>query len=94
MILITRMALEEMAKRKKLGANQIDRIDLLGSLMTANEKAPDVFGEGDVFAIAHGAMFVFFTKQKQTLLADSLMQYGRFGFDSFNDAIVLPLCPP
>lgn len=69
MIIITRMALEEMAKRKKSGANQIDRIDLLGSLMTANEKAPDVFEEGDVFAIAHGAMFVFFTnKTKASLL--------------------------
>lgn len=61
-ILITRMALEEMAKRKKSGTNELDRKDLLSSLLAAHEKVPDVFGEGDVFAIAHGAMFVYLYK--------------------------------
>jgi hypothetical protein len=57
--LITRMALEELGKRKKYGEKVIDRKDLLSHLMAANEKAPDVFKEGDVFAIAHGAMSAF-----------------------------------
>jgi len=55
--LITRMALEELEKRKKYGSTVIDRKDLLSQLMAANEKAPDTFKEGDVFAIAHGAIF-------------------------------------
>ena len=56
--LITRMALEEMAKRKKYGNKEVDgRKDLLSQLMNANEKAPDAFKEGDVFAVAHGAIF-------------------------------------
>lgn len=54
--LITRMALEEMGKRKNLGSNEIGRKDLLSALFTAHEKAPEVFKEGDVFAVAHGAM--------------------------------------
>jgi len=54
--LITRMALEELDKRKKYGEKVVDRKDLLSQLMAANEKAPESFKEGDVFAIAHGAM--------------------------------------
>ena len=54
--LITRMALEELEKRKKSGEKVIDRKDLLSQLMAANEKTPEKFKEGDVFAIAHGAM--------------------------------------
>lgn len=55
--LITRMALEELEKRKKYGEKVIDRKDLLSQLMTATEKAPENFKEGDVFAVAHGAMY-------------------------------------
>lgn len=56
--LITRMALEEMAKRKKLDSKELEfgRKDLMSQLMSAHEKAPQNFGEGDVFAVAHGAM--------------------------------------
>lgn len=54
--LITKMALEEMAKRKKYGEKEIDRKDLLSQLMAAHERKPEAFGEGDVFAVAHGAM--------------------------------------
>ena len=54
--LITRMALEALEKRKKSGKTVIDRKDLLSQLLAANEKAPEPFKEGDVFAIAHGAM--------------------------------------
>lgn len=54
--LITRMALEEMDKRKRLG-KQLERKDLLSQLFAAHEKAPEAFREGDVFAVAHGAIF-------------------------------------
>lgn len=54
--LITRMAREEMGRRKAYGEKVIDRKDLLSQLMAANEKAPENFKEGDVFAVAHGAM--------------------------------------
>ena len=54
--LITRMAVEEMEKRQKIGSNVLDRKDLLSQLFAAHEKAPDAFGKGDVFAVAHGAM--------------------------------------
>lgn len=53
--LITRMALQEVEKRKRLG-KQWDRKDLLSQLIAAHEKAPHAFGKGDVFAVAHGAM--------------------------------------
>lgn len=54
--LITRMALEELEKRKRYGEKVVDRKDLLSQLMAANEKAPENFKESDVFAVAHGAM--------------------------------------
>ncbi|KAI7364108.1 GMC oxidoreductase [Hortaea werneckii] len=57
--LITRMAREEMEKRKRIGEKEVEsgRKDLLSQLMAAHEKAPGQFGEGDVFAVAHGAIF-------------------------------------
>ncbi|KAK4555027.1 hypothetical protein LTR86_007793 [Recurvomyces mirabilis] len=56
--LITRMALSEMADRKKLGSKELDnRKDLMSQLFAAHEKAPETFKEGDVFAVAHGAIF-------------------------------------
>ncbi|OQO12642.1 hypothetical protein B0A48_02104 [Cryoendolithus antarcticus] len=55
--IITRMALAAIEKRKNHGENMVDRKDLLSHLMTANEKAPENFGPGDVFAVAHGAVF-------------------------------------
>ena len=54
--LITRMALDEVGKRKRVGVKELDRKDLLSQLLAAHEKAPEAFGEGDVFAVAHGAM--------------------------------------
>lgn len=53
--LITRMALDELEKRKTVG-NETGRKDLMNSLIEASEKAPQNFNEGDVFAVAHGAM--------------------------------------
>jgi hypothetical protein len=50
------MALDEMGKRKNLGSKDLGRKDLLSQLFTAHEKAPEIFTEGDVFAVAHGAM--------------------------------------
>ena len=55
--LITRMALQELDIRKKMGHEQADeRKDLLSQLLSAHRKDPEKFTEGDVFAISHGAM--------------------------------------
>ncbi|KAK4508087.1 hypothetical protein PRZ48_001825 [Zasmidium cellare] len=53
--LVTRMALDEMAKRKRSG-KPTERKDLLSQLFDAHAKAPEAFEEGDVFAVAHGAI--------------------------------------
>ncbi|KAK4099266.1 cytochrome P450 [Parathielavia hyrcaniae] len=63
--LITRMALEEMARRqpfhKDNGGGLLrsgdGRQDLMASLIQGHLKDPEKFGEGDVFAVAHGAIF-------------------------------------
>lgn len=55
--LVTRMALDEMDKRKRIGSKELERKDLMSQLFAAHEKAPEAFGEGDVFAVAHGAIF-------------------------------------
>lgn len=55
--LITRMALEEIDKRNSIGSKEIERKDLLSQLFAAHEKAPEAFKQGDVFAVAHGAIF-------------------------------------
>lgn len=61
--LITRIAMEEMSKRRPFevekegkGGSSDGREDLLASLIKGHLKNPDKFGEGDVFAVAHGAM--------------------------------------
>lgn len=61
--LITRMALEELGRRKpfdKEGEGKWrggdGRQDLLASLIKGHLKDPEKFKEGDVFAVAHGAM--------------------------------------
>jgi Cytochrome P450 len=60
---ITRLALEELAKRRPFDKesegkwrNGDGRQDLLASLIKGHLKTPDTFTEGDVFAVAHGAM--------------------------------------
>lgn len=53
--LITRLALDELRKRKT-GEVKTERKDLLGQLLRAHEATPEKFSEGDVFAVAHGAM--------------------------------------
>ncbi|CCC09088.1 hypothetical protein SMACR_03083 [Sordaria macrospora] len=65
--LITRMALEEMGRRQpfnkdtavlKSGSGDCDgRQDLMASLILGHLKTPEKFGVGDVFAVAHGAIF-------------------------------------
>ena len=61
--LITRMALEEMARRQPFDKENAGllrtgdgRQDLMASLIQGHLKDPERFGEGDVFAVAHGAM--------------------------------------
>jgi hypothetical protein len=63
--LITRMALEEMARRQPFDKDHggllrsgDGRQDLMASLIQGHLKDPERFGEGDVFAVAHGAMSV------------------------------------
>ncbi|ETS80172.1 hypothetical protein PFICI_07701 [Pestalotiopsis fici W106-1] len=60
--LITRIALDELSKRKPFdenaeGPSKDGRRDLLGSLIKGHLKEGSGFGEGDVFAVAHGAIF-------------------------------------
>ncbi|KAI1323675.1 cytochrome P450 [Xylariaceae sp. FL0255] len=71
MNLITRIALEEMGKRRPFekgawseGAGEVkgvgggdEREDLLAGLIRGHLKDPEKFGEGDIFAVAHGAIF-------------------------------------
>jgi hypothetical protein len=61
--LITRMALEELERRKPFDKESEGkwrggdgRQDLLASLIKGHLKDPSKFSEGDVFAVAHGAM--------------------------------------
>lgn len=61
--LITRMALEEMARRQPFDKDNggllrsgDGRQDLMASLIQGHLKDPERFREGDVFAVAHGAM--------------------------------------
>lgn len=61
--LITRMALEEMARRQPFDKDSAGllrtgdgRQDLMASLIQGHLKDSEKFGVGDVFAVAHGAM--------------------------------------
>jgi hypothetical protein len=61
--LITRMALEEMARRQPFDKDNggllrsgDGRQDLMASLIQGHLRDPERFREGDVFAVAHGAM--------------------------------------
>lgn len=51
---LTRTALEELGKQKAAGGT--DSKDLMSQLYRAHLAQPENFTEGDVFAIAHGAM--------------------------------------
>jgi hypothetical protein len=55
-LLIVIRALTELQKRKQGGDFISDRKDLLGQLLQAHTENPEKVGEGDVFAIAFGAM--------------------------------------
>ncbi|KAK3687839.1 cytochrome P450 [Podospora appendiculata] len=62
--LITKMALEEMSRRQPFDKDSggllrtgDGRRDLMASLIQGHLKDPDRFSEGDVFAVAHGAIF-------------------------------------
>ncbi|KAI3328529.1 cytochrome P450 [Ustulina deusta] len=62
--LITRIAKEEMAKRRPFevdregkNAGGDGREDLMASLIKGHLKDPQKFHEGDIFAVAHGAIF-------------------------------------
>lgn len=54
--LVTKTALSQLSKRRDPDNKESYR-DLLNSLIDAQRQNPDKLGEGDVFAIAHGAIF-------------------------------------
>ena len=54
--LVTRTAIAQLEKRKDPSTKTQYR-DLLNSLIEARAQNPDKLGDGDVFAIAHGAIF-------------------------------------
>ena len=54
--LVTRTALAQLEKRKD-PSTKTEYRDLLNSLIEARAQNPDKLGDGDVFAIAHGAIF-------------------------------------
>lgn len=54
--LVTRIAKEEMKKKEQGMEKQAGRKNLLAQLFASHEMAPEKFGLGDVFAVAHGAM--------------------------------------
>ena len=58
-LIITRMAFDELQKRKGAGLGgkvEGGRDDLLAQLIKAHNGNPDKFSEADVFSVAHGAM--------------------------------------
>ncbi|KAI1819007.1 cytochrome P450 [Xylaria intraflava] len=55
--LITRISWEEVARRRPFGASPVGaREDLLAGLIRGHLRDPESFREGDVFALAHGAL--------------------------------------
>ena len=55
--LVTRTAMGQLAKRQSPEGAKIEYRDLLNSLIVAQKEHPEALGPGDVFAIAHGAIF-------------------------------------
>lgn len=55
--LVTRTALGQLEKRTAPGGEKVEYKDLLNSLIDAQKQHPEALGPGDVFAIAHGAIF-------------------------------------
>lgn len=58
MPLITRIALDQLESRVKPGSQEVAKYsDLLNSTMQAQKQNPESLSHGDVFGIAHGAIF-------------------------------------
>lgn len=55
--LVTRTALGQLEKRNNPQGEKVEYRDLLNSLIEAQKLHPEALGHGDVFAIAHGAIF-------------------------------------
>ncbi|EXJ78777.1 hypothetical protein A1O1_09179 [Capronia coronata CBS 617.96] len=55
--LVTRTALGQLEKRNNPQGEKVEYRDLLNSLIESQRQHPDALGLGDVFAIAHGAIF-------------------------------------
>jgi len=55
--LVTRTAMGQLEKRLSSEGAKVEYKDLLNSLIVAQKEHPEALGPGDVFAIAHGAIF-------------------------------------
>jgi cytochrome P450 len=55
--LVTRTAMGQLEKRINPQGEKVEYKDLLNSLIEAQKQHPEALGTGDVFAIAHGAIF-------------------------------------
>lgn len=55
--LVTRVAMGQLEKRTNPQGEKVEYKDLLNSLIEAQKQHPEALGKGDVFAIAHGAIF-------------------------------------
>lgn len=55
--LVTRTALGQLEKRTNPRGEKVEYKDLLNSLIEAQKQHPEALSHGDVFAIAHGAIF-------------------------------------
>lgn len=55
--LVTRTALAQLEQRRGPKGEKVEYKDLLNSLIEAQQQHPEALSQGDVFAIAHGAIF-------------------------------------
>jgi cytochrome P450 len=55
--LVTRTAMGQLEARQSPEGQKVEYKDLLNSLIIAQKEHPEALGPGDVFAIAHGAIF-------------------------------------
>jgi hypothetical protein len=105
--LVTRTALGQLEKRQNPpNGEKVEYRDLLNSLIIAQQEHPEALGHGDVFAIAHGAIFagsdstastmqsffwyVLANKKVYEKLVDEIMSANLSEMVQYNEAQNLP----
>ena len=78
---MTKIALDELGRRKRGDKDVTTNEDLLDQLLKAHHSKPDKFSEQDVFSIAHGAIFAGSDSTASTMQS--------FFYHVLNDAKVL-----